>query len=220
MFELTFQLDAATSKMLLKVAEQLDAKGLYKLLLELFAKLATKAAGFITATQLSGNPLRRRTGSLAKSVAGRAMMVNGVPAFRVGVFRGPAVAYARIQEHGGTVRPVRAKALAMPVDDALTPAGVDRYGGPRQYPGRLTFVPFRNSGVAVGALYDAASLKAVTHSKTVNYAAARRLYVLLKMAKIPARHYLRNGLRNYLPYIASELAGFLKGWVSAAQRPA
>lgn len=44
--------------------------------------------------------------------------------------------YARIQEKGGVVVPKKAKALAIPIGEALTGAGVPRYpGGPRSVPG-------------------------------------------------------------------------------------
>ncbi len=91
------------------------ARGIF----ELFDRLGGAIAANIIKTQLSGDPLHRRTGSLARSVVGGAFMTNGVPSIRVGIFRGPALAYANIQEFGGTVRPVNAKALAMPVNDDI-----------------------------------------------------------------------------------------------------
>ncbi len=41
------------------------------------------------------------------------------------------VKYARLQEYGGVIRPKKAKNLTIPLDDALTSAGVQRYSSVR-----------------------------------------------------------------------------------------
>jgi hypothetical protein len=164
---------------------------------QVFARLASRAAAHVVRTELSGQSLKRRTGALARALVGVAVMVRGVPGMRLGVFRGPAVAYAGIQERGGRILPKNARALAIPVGDALTPAGVSRYGSPRNYPGALKFLPARGSKPnVVGILYDP-------------FRDLRALYILLKWVDLPARHYLRNGMRTFVPLIASELVTYI-----------
>jgi len=81
-----------------------------------------------------------RSGTLWKSVRrkvtrGAAAKIPGIaPAdarLPVGIV-GPSAIYGATHELGGTIRPVRARALAIPLDAAKTAAGVSR-GGPRSY---------------------------------------------------------------------------------------
>jgi hypothetical protein len=204
---LTVQLESKSVTAVARLRNAFLPAGVTQGLFQLFNKLGSRAAGYVVKQFLSGDPLHRRTGLLAASVVGDAIMVGNVPAMRVGVFRGPALRYALIQERGGTVLPVNAKALAMPVNAALTPAGVARWPGPREYPGKLQFIPWRKGGGnAIGGLYDVAQLAAYRK----NFSALRPLYVLLRQAKIPAHWYLRNGMQQFIPTVASELLAFLK----------
>ena len=64
-----------------------------------------------------GLDMQRPGSGLAASVFGW-MLDNNEPLAAVGVpSNAPAAAYAGILEHGGTIRPVRARALAVPVSD-------------------------------------------------------------------------------------------------------
>lgn len=168
-------------------------------------RLGQVLAGIVIRDSLSGNVLKRRTGTLARSVVGRAETINGFPAIRVGIFRGPALSYAGILETGGVIKPKNAKALAIPVGEAVTPAGVSRFGGPRGYPGELQFVPFRNSGVAVGKLVDPS--KAVEGQSVGDLEA---LYLLVRQVRIPETRWLSRPVRENLPLVARELAAFLR----------
>lgn len=185
-------------------------------LVSLFDRISLIAAGFIVRTELSGsgNPgLKRRTGSLARSITGLGVVTGGVPGMRVGLFRGPALDYGTIQEYGGTVRPVNTKYLAMPVNGALTPAGVPRYPGPRQYPGHLVFVPFKVGSNVAGALYEESDLK---KAKALgNLRAATALYLMLRQSTIPAHNYLYGGMTRFLPQAADMILTYLKGVLSA-----
>lgn len=72
------------------------------------------------------DPLRRRSGNLAKSwTPERRGPLEFVVASRL--------PYAAILEYGGEITPKNAKALAIPVGEALTEAGVPRQTGPRKY---------------------------------------------------------------------------------------
>lgn len=109
-------------------------------------------AGEISKRMRAGGTLRRRTGTLARSVAGGSVVDGQQIGLRVGILKGPALAYAGPQEFGTkgkapdspypTIRPVRKKFLTIPTDagGALTPAGVSRYVTARDFPRALTLV--------------------------------------------------------------------------------
>jgi hypothetical protein len=160
-------------------------------------------AGRVSATMLSGQRLNRRTGALARSITGRGELYKGQPAMRVGVFRGPALAYAGIQEYGGVIKPKKAKALAIPVGPALTPAGVPRFSGPREKAG-LVFVRFRG-GNAIGGLFDKASLAAADGLK-----GALLFYLLVEKVTIRGQHYLRDGVRESLDDVTKNTRRFIR----------
>lgn len=193
---------------LTRLEKLLGKTALYKKIQVFFDKEALIAAGFVVKTTLSGQLLNRRTGSLARSMTGRGVQFRGLPAMKVGVFRGPALQYAGIQEHGGTIKPKKAKALAIPQEAVLTPAGVDRFGGPRGYPGELRFIPFRSSGVAIGGLFDADSLDD-QESTELDLGDGILAYMLVREVKIPATHFLSRGFRAYLPTLGQNFAKFL-----------
>lgn len=160
-------------------------------------KLSSFVAGKIIKTQLSGGAgIKRRTGTLARSIIGVAQIQNTVPTLKVGVFRGPALSYAASLDQGATIVPKKAKALAIPTKDggALTPAGVDRYGGPRQFPEPLKFIPFRSAKPnVVGGLFKTRGQDLIL------------VYILLSKVKIEARRYLRKGTLLAAPEVASRL---------------
>jgi len=222
---LTIEMKPQDRRRLDQLLRDLAPAQIFALFKELFDQLGSRAAGFIVKNYLSGQLLKVRTGSLRRSLTGRAVSLHGVPALRVGIFRGPTVAYAGVQEFGTRgvnpsspypdIVPRRAKALAIPLDKehggsgrALTPAGVARYVSPRDYPTPLRFIPFRRSGVAVGALYDPEDLP--DHGP-VDLGAARATYLLLRRVRITPKHYLWRGLQFFLPEIAKGVHDTLKG---------
>lgn len=77
--------------------------------------------------RLSGNPLARRTGTLARSW-GVEVFGESIRSLRGVVFS--TARHARIHEQGGVVRPVHAKMLAIPLQAMRTPAGVARFHTP------------------------------------------------------------------------------------------
>ena len=90
-----------------------------------------------------------------------------------------SVSYARLQELGGTVRPVSARYLAIPVGPAKTPAGVSRWASPRDAGFPLRFVPTRSGGLLVRDTGKGKARRSVVY------------YVLRASVTIPARPYLR-----------------------------
>jgi hypothetical protein len=183
---------------------------------------ALRVASAVTAKSLSGQILRRRTGSLARSVTGRVERVDGVPAIRVGIFRGPAANYAGILEKGGTIKPVKAKALAIPVNHALTPAGVARYRSPREYPGRLIMRKFGQSGKAIGALYDEDEVEKAKVGKTSEdvdvLRAVKPLWLLVRSVKIPAYRWLSKPVIAFLPSLTADLSRRIREYVDGTTR--
>jgi len=89
--------------------------------------------------------------------------------------------YARIQQEGGTIRPIRGKFLAIPIPDFLAKQGILA----RNYPGKLKFK--RAVQIRIGT-------KAWTGPALVipgtGAASDRPMYALIKKAVIKARPYL------------------------------
>lgn len=209
---LDIRLTPASKRALEKLRKLSTAAGFREALRPFFNRQAPKVGGYIIKNMLSGQRLRRRTGSLARSVIGLTEDYRGLPALRVGTLRGPSTPYGAIQQRGGVILPKKAKALAIPMDAALTPAGVDRFGGPRGYPGELKFIPFRKSGVAVGGLFDPATIQKDEDGKP-DLANATMYYLLVRRVVLPAKHWLTDGWKGYSPTFSQELAVFLKDLV-------
>lgn len=98
------------------------------------------------------------------------------------------VKYARMQEYGGTVRPKRAKYLTIPLSDAMTPSGVQRYpGGARQlftsYPSQMSVVKSPKSG----KLFIISDGKPGVKNPKGKNADLQWLYILKKSVVIPPR---------------------------------
>lgn len=173
-----------------------------------FKVLSSFIAGQVVKTKLSGQRLNRRTGILANSITGGTVIRNKLPALTIGIFKGPALAYAAVQEFGTvgaggtlpTIRPKKAKALSIPVGaHALTPSGVSRFDSPRDYvgPGELIFIP---SATSVGVLVDS-----VTDINEVGDVTGVQ-YVLATKVDIPPQHYLYDTMVQNLPRIAQKVA--------------
>ncbi|PHR91971.1 MAG: hypothetical protein COA69_09405 [Robiginitomaculum sp.] len=205
-------ISALNQKKLDELVAASDPKEIAQKLLQFAAIQGNLLEGVIIKESLSGKRLKRRTGSLARSVTSRAELINRVPAIRVGIFRGPAVKYAQIQEEGGIIKPKKAKALAIPVGEALTPAGVERFGGPRGYPGELRFLPFRR-GIAIGKLVDEQEAKDLEDNDESPWEAAA-LYILATQVEIPASHWLSGPVNSNLPKIAQALNAYVKELLS------
>ena len=208
-FELT--LPKADQKRLDALTDLDDLNELFSGLLKLMNRLAQKVAGKVITTSLSGKILKRRAGSLARDTVGRSEMIGGLPAIRVGIFRGPSRKYAGILERGGVIKPRKAKALAIPQEAAQTAAGVDRFGGPRGYPGKLRFQPFKR-GVAVGRLVDE-NEAAEADKAGLTLDRGRTLYLLVTQVRIPAFKWLSKPVREQVPMVADEIAAFIKDFI-------
>ena len=210
----SFGLDKKSKKYFKDLQKQLDPKVLLASLVKFFDRQGSFVAGQIIKKFLSGQLLGVRTGSLRRSIVGVGVNDKGAPGMRIGVFRGPALAYAGIHEHGGTILPKKAKSLAIPQPAVLTPAGVSKYGGPRNYPGDLKFVPFRNSGIAIGGLFDAESLKGSDDLRNGIMA-----YMLVKKVQIKPKKYLQKGLAANISKVTKALSIFLRDQFLSKDNP-
>ena len=121
----------------------------------------------------STGPLKLRSGSLAGSFS---VTETGTTAATWSMTVGTTSKYAPMQEYGGTVRPVRKKWLTIPLDAALTPAGVLRAPAPDwSDPGKKnTFFKWSKRGNLI--LFKKTGKNQITP-----------LFVLKKQVKIPAR---------------------------------
>lgn len=227
---LRFQLSPETKRYLERADRQFGREAMYGRVDRLFGREATRTASAVSQGLKSGEFGLRSKRDLRRSIIGQAERVGGTPAIRVGVFSGPALAYAGVQEFGTTgknpdspiptIRPKNAKALAQPVGKALTAGGDAKYRSPREYPGELQFVPFAHSGSGIGGLYDKLSLERVQKAaqrtkQPVDLSKANLLFILRAKTDIPAHHYLQLGTLRRLPAVAialsADLAAMLRG---------
>jgi phage gpG-like protein len=132
--------------------------------------------------------LHVRTGDLRRSI--RAQPVERtVAGVRGKVIAGQDLPYAQIQEYGGTIVPVKAQYLAIPIGDTLTPAGVPRFG-PRE---------------AEAAGYKTFIAKNIIFG-TKPGEAATPLFVLKKSVDIPARPFMRPAFDHFKPKIIQDIS--------------
>ena len=98
------------------------------------------------------------------------------------------VKYARLQEYGGVIRPKRAKYLTIPLRDAMTASGVQRYpDGARglftSYPDQMSVVRSPKSG----NLFIVSDGKPGAKTAKGKNSKTQWLYILKKSVKIPPR---------------------------------
>jgi len=213
-------LDHESRKLLRTARRKLDPEVIAQDIVAHFERDGQRVRAAVVKGFLSGptgpTSRARRTGELARSVVGRGTMVDGLPAIQVGSFRLP---YARVQlgDETTTIKPTKSKALAIPVGVALTAAGRPRYpAGPRSFPTKLTFVPFRRStGNIIGALYEASKLKAAAkkarRSKSpMSLRDVRAVFLLAKQVRIQGSGALRRGFNDQLPGIVGRLSSAIE----------
>ena len=182
-------------------------------------RVAGRATRFATTGELG---IRRRDGTLARSITGVPVVREGAPGMRIGIFRGPALAYAGVQEHGtrgknpaspyDTIRPKKGNALAIPLEPTKTKGGRVKgefAGGPRLR-NDLVFIKFRKPGNAIGALYTRKSLAAARgETGKVNLRSAMAAYLLVRQVDIAPKRFLRTGVLSEVPNTAARLVKFI-----------
>lgn len=148
-----------------KAPERLRAR-----LIPQFARAGRELDRTMQTERLRGRPgLRRRTGGLSQSFHHIVIGKQSLNTLRMRYFTNKK--YAAIHEHGGAVRPKRAKYLTIPLKANLTPAGVMRRPI-RQFP-HVAFVMSRRKALIALAGDSKGEM--------------RPMFVLKKRVKIPKR---------------------------------
>lgn len=117
------------------------------------------------------------TGELGRSITATVTLRAGSQEVEVG----SDLVYARIQQEGGTVRPVRGKYLALPIPDFLAKQGTLA----RNFPGKLKFKRAVQIKIGTRAWRGPALV-----APGATPEGGRPMYALIKKAVIPARPYL------------------------------
>jgi phage gpG-like protein len=138
-------------------------------------RIATDLATHIDKDKLRGQVLHTRSGKLRRSL--HPSVYSTSPTELVAMVSNNTE-YARIQEYGGTIRPVNRQWLTIPLPAALTPKGVMRYPSARDYP---------NTFIAKGTIFQDPKKKGGLPVP---------LFLLRKTSKIPARPYMAPSLRE------------------------
>lgn len=177
--------------------------------------------------------LKVRSGRLGRSIEARARAFPKQFRLEVGVFSGKAVRYVGVQEFGTkginsespfeTIRPKRAKALAMPVNAAVDARGVPRFRSPRTDPVPMTFIPHRDPGSnVVGMLIAKKDLQRWSRQKLAGLPPAR--WLLLRKVDLKPERFLRDAVAKVEPRMVADiqtaLGQFLIRGRSAARRRA
>lgn len=143
---------------------------------------------------LAGDLLKRRTGSLASRTRVTSPTVKGSEvSFEIQTNNIP---YGLIHEVGGTIVPRTAKALTIPLPDALTPAGVLRKTAAeyRQNPS-----PFDGTFAAKGVIFG----------KRPNSDAIVPLFAFAKKVEIPARHWASSAIDDTVDSLIARIEAAL-----------
>lgn len=206
-----------------------------------------EVSAFVTGKATAQNRLLHvRSGALSKSIASIASERDGAATIETGTIKGAASGYFAVQELGTqgknpaspipTIRPVKGKALAIPIGPALTDAGLPRYTSPRQYPVPLDFRPI-NRGNVIGLLVDESDKSSAAIEQRRARASKKGskgfipgvlgkqatlgevAYILVKKVDIPAHYFVRDGFFRALPPALDRLAGDLARLLDAKAGP-
>ena len=141
-----------------------------------------------------------RTGALLNSMADSKTVTarhNGMLDTLVGTVGPEGVKYARIQEEGGTIYPVRAKWLWIPIGKNRPRSGI-----PKMSPSEFFDLPPEKRVIHENVVFLASGGK-----KRINKVTP--IFVLKKMVKIHARPYMRPALEKNASKIADQFGLFL-----------
>ena len=145
--------------------------------------IRTKLTGGTTNTRLAV-----RTGQLRRSLGHKLNVLGDGNIFKLFVFIGGGVPYARIHEEGGIIRK-KAKKLAIPVGKSLSRAGVATMGGPRNSSVPLMVLKSKKPGVSLLVAAKLVEAKAKKAGKKLGKGRVR-LVPKLKGGKLDVRFIL------------------------------
>lgn len=135
----------------------------------------------------TASSLSRRSGALVDSIK-NSVQVYGTTLADISGTIGSNVAYARIQETGGVIRPVRSKYLTVPLPAALNSDGTPKYRSARDW--KNTFFLRSKAGNLLIVQRVGADLVP--------------LYVLKTEVTIPPRMKMLETLKTGLPYFVEQ----------------
>lgn len=213
-----------------RLVQNLGAISFIRYLQQVLEREGKLIVSHIRRTQFKGGKttLARRSGLLARSIRSE-VEIGTIPQIRVGVFEGAALSYAAIQEYGtkdlaqdspfSPIVPKRAKALAVPVPDgpAVDAAGLSKYKSPRDFPGKLRFIPLKG-GNLVGALVQVAPYQKRPRGskREINLDRAKFVYLLLSKVSLRPGRFLRRGIAQQSPRLARNLSLAIKDYIERA----
>lgn len=111
------------------------------------------------------------------------------------------VAYARLQEEGGTIKPVKGKYLMIPIDSGLTGPGIPKYRSVRQMP-YAQWQPLHGQGKVHYVVYDRRNLEVY--------------FLAVTESTVPGKHYLRDAHSEVAATLADRLAAAAADLLEAA----
>lgn len=144
--------------------------------------------------ELTGTRLNVRTGALRRDVRGQARKISGAIQIGVGVTKGPATAYAEIQDQGGVIKAKPGKALPVPLKPARERAA--QVKSPSELPASI-----RNKMFMVKPASGGSPLLGIVKGKGEFEA----WYVLKKSVTIPASHWLTGPMNLHAPRVVPRL---------------
>ena len=153
------------------------------------------AAGAVQRDYLSGQSLKRRTGTLAREVdswmPGKLEAIVGVPA------DSPAAHYAwLLSDEQKTILPTKGKYLTIPIGEGLTPSGVPRYSSPREVTDGF-FIKSKKGQLLFG----------IKHGKRGRF---RPLFVLVKSVFVQGTGALLDGVNDSIDKITGSIEDNIK----------
>jgi hypothetical protein len=189
-------------------ASKLVAKSVVKVL----RTIGAGVIGYVGREKLSGQLLEARTGTLRRALFYKVFTdANGLDA---GVIVGADVKkapHAAVHEYGATIRPVKAKKLAIPLDAAKTTGGVARMSAREfmEHPESLGFErAFINpKGTAIMGVRNTGSAGFDDDSDL----ALEPVFALKDAVTIPERSYLRAGVNERRVWILQQLGASVAG---------
>ena len=152
---------------------------------------------YIAREKLSGQTLTPRTGTLRRALFWKIFVAERDAVLVVGADAKKA-AYAGVQEFGGTIKPVRAKHLAIPLEAARTAKGVARMTA-REFMARPEQLGFEHAFVNKRRT----AIMGVRRSRGGRV--AEPVFALKTSVTIPARSYVRAGVAERRDWILGEL---------------
>lgn len=139
-----------------------------------------------------GDPLKRRTGQMARSLFWAKISKIGT-GFRLTLKS--SLPYPMIHETGGVIRPVEKQWLTIPLKEAQTPAGVLKKRAPEWKD--TFFIKSKKTGLPV-LMQKRGKTKIVP------------LFLLVKQVEIPARRWLTRAVDATTPTMANLITQFIR----------